>query len=97
MYSIFNYWFTYVVIAVYNCSAMALADCSTCISFQYDVTMSKFNCKWCQNGCQLQTTCGGFLQNTCPPPRIEKVGFQLTPLQCRAALRNNVYLYTDVM
>jgi len=35
--------------------------------------LSKFNCRWCDNGCQSQATCAGSPQNTCPPPRINKV------------------------
>jgi len=53
---------------------MASADCSTCLSLPYDVTRSKFNCRWCQNGCQSQATCSGSALDTCPPPVIHKVG-----------------------
>jgi len=62
-----------LLIAVYNCTAMANADCSTCVGLQHVATLSKFNCRWCDNGCQSQATCAGSPQNTCPPPRINKV------------------------
>jgi len=64
----------YLFIAVYNCSAMSNADCSKCLSLSLpQSTTARFNCHWCQNGCQSQVTCSGSASDTCPPPIIHTV------------------------
>jgi len=62
---------------VYSCTAMSDADCSKCLSLDYYQETKRFNCRWCQNGCQSQVTCAGSALKTCPPPTISNVRFTL--------------------
>jgi len=69
-------------VVVYNCSAMADADCSTCFSLLYDVTRSKFNCRWCLHTCQSSHVTCSSSTNKCPPPAIHNVLTSLMFIHC---------------
>ncbi|XP_074646916.1 plexin-B-like isoform X2 [Tubulanus polymorphus] len=60
--------YTYTV-TVYKCSQLG-SDCSRCTS--PEITLPKYNCKWCRNTCQYQT-CPGHSTQDCPGPIITNV------------------------